>query len=87
MDLYSIILLLYLIVLIICVIIWLRCKNIDRAVIVKSSIELMVMINQHFTDSEKLRLLVAQINDIDFKKIPEWEIEIFKEIIENKYTK
>jgi len=84
MSLYAFLILIY-VVLIVLFIFWVNtCQRIDRQAIVKNSIELMVMVNAHFTDSEKLRLLVGLLNDIDFSKIPEWEKKIFLEIIEKK---
>ena len=85
MDLYAILVILYVVLVALFIFCWLTRHRTDRQAIVKNSIELMVMVNTHFTDSEKLRLLVAMINDIDLTKIPDFEIDMFVDLIEKKY--
>jgi len=85
MDLYAMLVIIYVVLVILFLLLWIGKKNTNRKPIVKNSIELLVMMNQHFTDSENLQAVVGMINSIDFKNISETEMELFLQIINNKW--
>lgn len=74
----------YIILLIIVLFIYFNKDNIARKYIIKNNIQAQVESRTHFDDYEKLQLLVALINDIDFTKLEKWQKDGFKEIIDTK---
>lgn len=74
----------YIIVLIITLFNYFNRDKIARRYIIKNNIQAQVESRIHFEDSDKLQLLTALINDIDFNNLEKWQIDGFKEIIDTK---